>query len=45
LRCGYGLNNLVKGIAQIVNPTRPKIMKRRDRGWRTSLLAFSGGVG
>ena len=43
LSVSYGLNNLVKEIAQIVNPARPKIMKRRDRGWRTSLLAFSGG--
>jgi len=41
----YGLNNIVKGIAPIVNPARLKIMKRRNRGWRTSLLAFSGGLG
>ena len=39
----YGLNNLVKGINPTGNPTQLKIMKRRDRGWKTSLLAFSLG--
>jgi hypothetical protein len=39
----YGLNNRVKGIDSTVTPTQLKIMKRRDKGWKTSLLAFSGG--
>ena len=40
----YGLNNLVKGSEPTVNPTLPPKNEKTNRGWRTSLLAFSWGV-